>query len=54
LRERDFSQLTNRNPPGASNLGLARGREHLQLQLVDLVLLAIPAGEREIAVASGA
>ena len=45
LRNPDFSQLTNRNPPGASNFGSPGAGSDLQLQLLDLVLGAIPAGQ---------
>src|ERR1051326_5034175 len=46
--------VDEQEPAGRVELALARAGQNLQLQLFDLVLGAIPAGEREITVAPGA
>src|SRR5439155_20673837 len=46
--------VDEQEPARRVELWLARPRQNLQLQLLDLVLRAIPAGESEIAVAPGA
>src|SRR6266566_8881467 len=45
-----FFPVEEQEPAGRSELRLTRAGQDLQLQLVDLVLGAVPAGEREIAV----
>src|SRR5438094_7063493 len=54
LRGAGLFPVDEQKPAGCVQLRLARSRQDLELQLFDLVLGTIPAGEREVPVAPGA